>query len=52
MSIVTGELMLKNLAPGWLLGDGLHRGKLLIMVTKRGRFSVRAVASSDWLALG
>lgn len=47
MSIVTGELMLKNLAPGWFLGGGLHRGKLLIMVTKRVRFLVRAEVSSD-----
>lgn len=32
----TDELMLKDLASSWLPGDGLEKGKLLIMVTNGG----------------
>ena len=48
MPRVTGEPMLKDLAPPWLPGDGLYKGKSIIVVTK----GVRVVVSTDWSALG
>ena len=49
---VTGELMLKGLAPQWLAGDGYTAEKPLIMVTKGVRVMVRVVVSTDWWVLG
>lgn len=37
--------MLKDLAPGWLPGDGLYRGKSLILVAK----GAGVVGSTDGL---
>lgn len=47
-SRVTGELVLKDLAPDDFQGMNYSRGKSLIMVTKE----VRVMFSTDWLALG
>ena len=45
---VTCELLLKDQAPWWLLGDGLHIGrKPLIMVTKGVRVMIRVMVSTD-----
>ena len=46
MSGNTGVLMLQDLAPQWLPGNGLKGEKSLVMVTEGVRGMVRVVLSS------
>ena len=44
--------MLKDLAPGWLPGDGLHRGKNIYHGEQGSPALVRVVVSADWSLVG
>ena len=49
---LTGEIMLKELAPWWLLGMSYIGEKSLIMVTREVRVMVSIVFSINWLVVG
>ena len=47
-----GELILKDLPPQWLPGDGLYKGKTINSVTKEVKVLVRVVLSTNLLVVG